>query len=675
MPVGAYTGPNVSNGNGVATVFPYDFQILDQDHLVVEIDGVVQTSGYTVSGVGESGGGNVTFDTAPADGAEVLRYREVPYTREVDYQRNGNFDEETVDRDQDLKEMQIQQLEAIAKRAPKAPRSVGADQAVTQAEWDGRAGRVWGFDAVGKLALLIGQAGSSLVDLAASTGASLVGFIQNGAGAILRTLLAKSRAVVSVEDFGTNTTPGTTDMSAAILAAVAALPSSGGVVEFEKADRYACNLGAITKGNVCFRAKGFIEDTGINAQLVPVDPDEYVLEVGDGTTLCRGFRTEGVSLNGLGVGKYGLKINGADRCHYSQFSAAGFTVHDVYITSSATHPTTYQFFDTFSISAQNGATAIGLEIDYGSQYVAAIFFNNGTIGGQASSLWALKMTRVRAHFSNVWIQGFSGKCVSLNTSGGSNAVMECANVFIDSDSSSDVLVNVDSNTRPNGWMRGLAYVDGLFALSGGNTAALTGGALLPPNAFLASCFVNGSGLFFLDVSGSEWTKWDQSQTQMSISRGGSSFFFTNTLGGLNFTAAAGGQIRFDGRTKPLVDSNGQRITEGMASAVVSTPSGATVTASNLIPANSIVLGITCRVTGTISGASSFSVGDGTDADRWGAGIAVAPGTTTNVSDFTIASPVYYGAANNVVLTAAGSDFTGGQVRITVHYVQLTPATS
>lgn len=143
--------------------------------------------------------------------------------------------------------------------------------------------------------------------------------------------------------------------------------------------------------------------------------------------------------------------------------------------------------------------------------------------------------------------------------------------------------------------------------------------------------------------------------------------------------SAGGTVKATVSADGLVLTplaNGQAIT--VAQATVSSgaiTSGATKTLTNLIPANSLVLGVTVRVTTLITGATSIAIGDGTDADRWGTGIAVAAGTTTNVSDFTIAGPVYYGAATSVVLTAAGSDFTAGVVRATVHYIALTPATS
>src|SRR4030066_1117144 len=40
--------------------------------------------------------------------------------------------------------------------------------------------------------------------LAASSGSSLVGFLQSGAGAVARTVQAKERDIVSVTDFGQN---------------------------------------------------------------------------------------------------------------------------------------------------------------------------------------------------------------------------------------------------------------------------------------------------------------------------------------------------------------------------------------------------------------------------------------------------------------------------------------
>ena len=156
MTTPAYPGPNVSTGNGVTTVFPYSYTILRAADLKVTVDGVVQTltTHYAVSGVGESAGGNVTFVTAPANGLEVVLSRARAYTRvDVDYQRNGSFDEETVDADFDALMHLIQQLNAGSMRAIKAPESVSDDQVVSAADWAAKASKFFGFNSAGVLGL------------------------------------------------------------------------------------------------------------------------------------------------------------------------------------------------------------------------------------------------------------------------------------------------------------------------------------------------------------------------------------------------------------------------------------------------------------------------------------------------------------------------------------------
>jgi len=124
MPVGAYS-PNSYTGNGVTTVFPYSFRILDAAHLMIKIGGAQVLSGFTVSGVGNSSGGNVTFAVAPGV-ATITIERLVPYTRLTDYQANGDLREDTLDADQDAQEMQIQQIADGRDRAPTLALPIGS---------------------------------------------------------------------------------------------------------------------------------------------------------------------------------------------------------------------------------------------------------------------------------------------------------------------------------------------------------------------------------------------------------------------------------------------------------------------------------------------------------------------------------------------------------------------
>lgn len=103
-------------------------------------------------------------------------------------------------------------------------------------------------------------------------------------------------------------------------------------------------------------------------------------------------------------------------------------------------------------------------------------------------------------------------------------------------------------------------------------------------------------------------------------------------------------------------------------------SGATVTSSNLIPAGCFLVGVSVYVDTAIEGATSFNIGDGTDADRWGASIAVDAATTTSIADYTATGYGEFTAANDVVLTGVGGSFSAGAVTVTAHYIDLTAGT-
>ncbi len=58
----------IYNANGLTTVFPFEFYIINSGDIQVTINGTVITSGYTVSGVGNIGGGDVILSPRqPAD--------------------------------------------------------------------------------------------------------------------------------------------------------------------------------------------------------------------------------------------------------------------------------------------------------------------------------------------------------------------------------------------------------------------------------------------------------------------------------------------------------------------------------------------------------------------------------------------------------------------------------
>src|SRR5690606_35138378 len=102
---------NVSVATPGATVFPYNFKVTRASDLLVRVNGVTKSLGvhYTVDGVGQDSGGNITFLTPMAGGESVMRRRDMEFTRGTDYQNLGDLRSATLNNDQDEPILMIQQ--------------------------------------------------------------------------------------------------------------------------------------------------------------------------------------------------------------------------------------------------------------------------------------------------------------------------------------------------------------------------------------------------------------------------------------------------------------------------------------------------------------------------------------------------------------------------------------
>ena len=100
MTISNDTTKNVHSGNNVAVEYPYTFEITSSSEIEVYVDfqdgnGLTLrtlTTHYTLSGIGSSGGGAVTFVTAPVTGTRnILLKRVTPITQEADYIEGDEF--------------------------------------------------------------------------------------------------------------------------------------------------------------------------------------------------------------------------------------------------------------------------------------------------------------------------------------------------------------------------------------------------------------------------------------------------------------------------------------------------------------------------------------------------------------------------------------------------------
>lgn len=93
-------------------------------------------------------------------------------------------------------------------------------------------------------------------------------------------------------------------------------------------------------------------------------------------------------------------------------------------------------------------------------------------------------------------------------------------------------------------------------------------------------------------------------------------------------------------------------------------SGATVDSTVVLPDRAIVLGVSVRVISAITGASSFDIGTAASSGKFGATLSIAAGTT-NIG---VIGPEALYSDTAIRITANGGNFTGGDLRIALHYI-------
>lgn len=224
-------------GNGVTVTFngpmAYTADVISVS-LSDDVTGDITSAGpFTVTQLGKEAGTIVTLVSPPPSGKTVTILRTVPYAQTVDITNQGSFNARVIETGFDLPVMQIQQIADRQERSlyvvDEAPGNI-----------DLRINRI------DPLKPLVGSAdglrlefgdttltGDMLLrpNLATGSGSSLVGFLQSGAGAVLRTSENKQRAQFTVNDFGA-VADNATDARVPFMAAKAVIGT--GVATFEQ---------------------------------------------------------------------------------------------------------------------------------------------------------------------------------------------------------------------------------------------------------------------------------------------------------------------------------------------------------------------------------------------------------------------------------------------------------
>lgn len=161
------TKSTLYSGNGVTTAFASGFKILSNPEtgeaevevyqLEDDVESLVSSADYTVTGADLDAGGTITFDTAPATGVDIIIKSAVSKTQDSDLRNQGASFRETYEQMVDRAVRMVQEQQEELDRTLKVTITSGEDGSSVAPE----DGKVLGWD------------GTSLTNLAPNDGAYL----------------------------------------------------------------------------------------------------------------------------------------------------------------------------------------------------------------------------------------------------------------------------------------------------------------------------------------------------------------------------------------------------------------------------------------------------------------------------------------------------------------------
>jgi hypothetical protein len=211
-------------------------------------------------------------------------------------------------------------------------------------------------------------------------------------------------------------------------------------------------------------------------------------------------------------------------------------------------------------------------------------------------------------------------------------------------------------------------------------AALYGGGKFYGGGF--SDDYNGGGANFsqssdnFNLAGSTYLHWSSglagSATQVGLKYVSAGLLEVNT--GYGNSGTYGEMVAKSFRFAAPTSANGQYLAAKSLTELTTIAASATSTTTIQKPANSIILGVSVRVTTAVTCTSTFTVGDSGSATRFST--AAVSKTLNSTDPGTKAGAFYNATAEGIVITpdTVPSDATG-RVRVTIHYLEMTPPTS
>ncbi len=265
--------------NGSQTDYDFPFPIFASEDLIVQLNGATQVSGFDIIDAGVTHGGQVQFDSAPANGIIITIKRELPIERISDYLEGGDFSAASINSELDYMIAALQQVKRENDVMLRYDDSETPGETVLPAR-NLRAHKALGFDGDGNpIAVSLDGAMASL------------DFTAVGTGANTRSAHDKFTDIVSVKDFGA-VGDGITDDTIAIQNALGAADAV-----------YLPEGEYLISATIQMRARKSLYGVGAASVLKANSAVFNVIEVVEDYVRLSDFRIEG---GNIGIKLYGL---------------------------------------------------------------------------------------------------------------------------------------------------------------------------------------------------------------------------------------------------------------------------------------------------------------------------------------------------------------------------------
>jgi len=191
--------------------------------------------------------------------------------------------------------------------------------------------------------------------------------------------------------------------------------------------------------------------------------------------------------------------------------------------------------------------------------------------------------------------------------------------------------------------------------------AVLGGAAISATVAAAPASPAEGDVYILPAAPTGWG--GGAEGDVAVRTGGIWHFATPARGWRLFVADEAAERVHDGaawRRGAVAGAFGSSAGLVQVEAELSGLSGASVTASGLLPARTLVVAVTSWVTAEVTGASSYDVGRSGATAQFGGSLGTAVGSSNvGLSTYNAFS------AEDVIVTANGGNFTGGTLRLGV----------